>query len=78
MRKQLQSEQGKSDLEDKIVALEQKKLKLEEKKIDLSNKKESLEKKIKERNLIEEQKRKNEIEFLKYQAQHLEAFLKSV
>ncbi|KAM3132994.1 hypothetical protein pb186bvf_014850 [Paramecium bursaria] len=78
MRKQLQSEQGKSDLEDKITALEQKKIKLEEKKIDLMNKKDSLEKKIKERNLIEEQKRKNEIEFLKYQGQHLEAFLKSV
>ncbi|CAK79170.1 unnamed protein product (macronuclear) [Paramecium tetraurelia] len=78
MRKQLQAEMGKSELEEKIVQLEQRKQKLEEKRIDLLNKKDSLDKKIKERNQIEEQKRKQEIEFLKYQGQHLEAFLKSV
>lgn len=48
------------------------------KRVELLNKKEAIEKKNKERRDIEEQKRKQEIEFLKYQSQHLESFLKSV
>ncbi|KAL4497789.1 hypothetical protein ABPG72_000544 [Tetrahymena utriculariae] len=78
MRKQLQSEQGKADTELKISELEKKKAKLEERRVELLNKKEAIEKRNKERRDIEEQKRKQEIEFLKYQSQHLEQFLKSV
>lgn len=42
------------------------------------NKKEALEKKIKERKEIDDAKRKQEIDFLNYQSQHLESFLKSI
>ncbi|KRX02805.1 hypothetical protein PPERSA_04008 [Pseudocohnilembus persalinus] len=78
MRKQLQSEEGKTELEQRIKELEEKRGKLQDRSIELMNKKESLEKKIKERLEIDEAKRKQEIEFLRYQGSHLENFLKSI
>ncbi|EGR28757.1 hypothetical protein IMG5_169540 [Ichthyophthirius multifiliis] len=78
MRKQLQSEQGKADTEQKILELESRKSKLEERRQELINKKEAIEKKNKERKEIDDQKRKQEIEFLRYQSQHLESFLKTI
>jgi len=44
----------------------------------LKAKKENLEKKYQEKRAVEEAKRSQEIEFLKYQAQHLENYLKSL
>jgi len=42
----------------------------------LLNKKDAVEKKGTERRIIDENKMKSEIEFLKYQGKHLEEFLK--
>jgi dynein light intermediate chain len=42
------------------------------------NKKEATEKRIQERRAIDENKRKLEVDFLKYQGQHLETFLRSI
>lgn len=78
MRKQLQAEHGKADLEKKIEELETKKTKLENKVIELKSKIEAIEKRNRERREVEVKKREQEIEFLKYQEQHLSKFLKSV
>jgi len=78
MRKQLQAEHGKADLEKKIDELEAKKTKLENKVIELKSKIEAIEKRNKERRDVEQRKREQEIDFLKYQETHLSKFLKSV
>mmetsp|Transcript_18608 Transcript_18608/g.13510 ORF Transcript_18608/g.13510 Transcript_18608/m.13510 type:complete len:101 (+) Transcript_18608:441-743(+) len=78
MRKQLQAEHGKADLERKIEELEGKKTKLENKVIELKSKIEAIEKRNKERREVEAKKREQEIEFLKYQEGHLSKFLKTI
>lgn len=93
IRKQLQAEQGRSDLENKIEELEKKKIFLENrvfkwkitskiaisfKKIELENELDSIEKSFKELRTIEDAKKQSEMVFLKNQTKHLEAFLKNV
>ena len=78
MRKQLQAEHGKADLEKKIEELETKKTKLENKVIELKSKIEAIEKRNRERREVEQKKREQEIDFLKYQESHLHKFLKSI
>lgn len=78
MRKQLQSEQGTPELEHQIVELDEKREVLEERLEELKKKKETMEKESKDRKLIEDKKRAEEIDFLKYQANHLQNFLRSV
>lgn len=78
MRKQLQAEHGKADLEKKIDELEIKKTKLENKVLELKSKIEAIEKRNQERRETEAKKRDTEIEFLKYQRDHLDKFLKQV
>ena len=78
MRKQLQAEHGKAELENKIEELESKKTKLENKVIELKSKIDAIENRNKERKEIEQKKRDEEIEFLKYQESHLAKFLKSL
>ena len=78
MRKQLQAEHGKADLEKTIEQLEHKKTKLENKVSELRSKIEDIEKRNKERKEIELKKRDAEVEFLKYQESHLQKFLKQV
>lgn len=78
MRKQLQSEQGTPELEVQISELEERKKLLDEKAEELKKKKELLDREIKDRKLAEEKKRAEEIDFLKYQATHLQNFLRSV
>ena len=78
MRKQLQAEHGKADLEKTIEQLEHKKTKLENKVNKLNSKIEAIEKRNKGRREVEQQKRDKELEFLKYQEQHLTKFLNSV
>jgi dynein light intermediate chain, axonemal len=78
MRKQLQAEHGKADLEKKIEELETKKTKLENKVIELKSKIEAIEKRNRERREVEVKKRDQEIEFLKYQESHLSKFLKNI
>lgn len=69
----MQSEQGKTELEQKLSELSKNKAQLLERvyfyilqKTDLLNKKDAVEKRIQERRIIDESKNKSEIEFLKY------------
>lgn len=78
MRKQLQAEHGKAELENKIEELEERKTKLENKVIELKSKIDAIEKRNKERREIEKQEREEEINFLRYQEGHLSKFLKSL
>lgn len=78
MRKQLQAEHGKADLERKIEDLESKKIKLENKVIELKSKIEAIEKRNRERQEVEQKKRQEEIEFLRYQESHLVKFIKTI
>ena len=78
MRKQLQSEQGTPELELHIAELEERRKLLEERSEELKKKKELLERQIKDRKLAEDKKRAEEIDYLKYQATHLQNFLRSV
>ena len=78
MRKQLQAEQGTPELNLAITELEDKKAHLEERAEEMKKKKEALEKQFKDRKLAEDKKRAEEIDFLKYQANHLQNFLRSV
>ena len=78
MRKQLQAEHGKADLERKIEELESKKTKLENKVIELKSKIEAIEKRNRERQEVEQKKRIDELDFLRYQEQHLVKFIKTI
>ena len=76
MRKQLQAEHGKADLEKRIAELEAKRTKQENKVIELKSKIEAIEKKNAERREVEAKKRTDELAFLKYQENHLNKYLK--
>lgn len=65
MRKALQAEQGKSDMETKIKELEEEKRNLEQQVLELKAKCEAIEKRENERRSIEEKKHAEEIAFLK-------------
>ena len=78
VRKQMQAEAGMSDLEAKILELEGTKKEMENKVLELRNTVEVIEKREGERRTLEEKKRKEELEFLKHQGQHLDLFLKQV
>lgn len=78
MRKQLQAEHGKADLEKRITELEAKKTKQTNKVIELKAKLEAIENRNQERKEQEDKKRQAELEFLKYQEKHLSNFLKTV
>merc|ERR1711982_5393 len=76
-RKQLQSEEGKAETEAMIAENEEQKRQREARVVELKNKLEAIERREAERRTIDERKRKEEIDFLKHQQQHLETFLKS-
>ena len=78
MRKQLQAEHGKAELEKTIETLEHKKTKLENKVSELKSKIEAIAKRNQERQDVESKKRDQEVEFLKFQETHLTKFLSSV
>ncbi len=65
-------------MEKTIEQLEQKKVKLENKVSELKSKIEAIDKRNRERKDVEQKKREQEVEFLKYQEQHLTKFLKQV
>ena len=71
MRKQLQAEHGKADLEKRITELEAKKKKQSNKVIELKSKIEAIQSRNASRREVEDKKRKEEIKFLNYQATHL-------
>lgn len=78
MRKQLQAENGKADLEKRIVELDARKLKADNKAVELKAKIDAIDKRNVERKEVEAKKREEEIKFLKYQEAHLSKFLKQV
>lgn len=78
MRKQLQAEHGKADLEKHIVELDAKKKKQSNKVIELKSKIEAINTRNQARRDVETKKRKEEIAFLNYQAGHLQRFLKQI
>lgn len=65
MRKALQAEQGKTDMENKIRDLEEEKRQLEQTVLELKAKCEAIEKREGERRAMEERKHAEEIAFLK-------------
>lgn len=78
MRKQLQAEHGKADLEKRIAELEAKKTKQTNKVTELKSKLEAIERRNNERKEQEDKKRTAEVDFLRYQEKHLSQFLKQV
>lgn len=78
VRKQLQAEQGMSEMEGKIKSLNETKKSLENQVLELRNKVDVIEKREQERRQLDEKKRQEEIAFLRYQAQNLDQFLKSI
>eukprot|EP00002_Diphylleia_rotans_P016991 TRINITY_DN32_c0_g1_i6.p1 TRINITY_DN32_c0_g1~~TRINITY_DN32_c0_g1_i6.p1 ORF type:complete len:102 (-),score=35.33 TRINITY_DN32_c0_g1_i6:454-759(-) len=78
MRKALQAEQGRADMETKISQLESDKKDLERQVQDLKAKCEAIEKRESERRAIEEKKHSEEIAFLKRTNQQLKQQLETI
>ncbi|XP_002731258.1 33 kDa inner dynein arm light chain, axonemal [Saccoglossus kowalevskii] len=78
MRKALQAEQGKADMEKKISELEQDKKDLERQVNELKAKCEAIEKREAERRQVEEKKHAEEIQFLKRTNQQLKTQLEGI
>ena len=78
VRKQLQAEQGMSDMDAKVASLKEEKTGLENRVLELRNKVEIVEKRAAERRQLDDKKQKEEISFLKYQGQNLDQFLRSI
>lgn len=77
MRKSLQAEQGVHELQTRIEELDEEKKKLQGLVQEHKGLFEAIEKRIIEQRAQEEKKMQEEKDFLKFQAQHLESFLKS-
>ena len=78
VRKQLQAEQGMTELEQQIAELVEQKKEKENHVLELRNKVDVIEKRENEHKALEDKKRKEEIDFLKYQGQHLDSFLRQL
>ena len=78
MRKQLQAEHGKADLEKRISELEAKKKKQSNKVIELRSKIEAINTRNQAKRDVEHKKRLEETNFLNYQSSHLQRFLKQI
>ena len=78
MRKQLQAEHGKADLEKKIAELEAQKIKNSNTVIEVKAKIDSINTRNKERKEAENKRLQEEMKFLKYQETHLSKFLDDV
>ena len=78
MRKQIEAQKGKNELKESLRVLKERKAGLEVKKSELLKKKEAMEKIVEERKTHEQMKRKQEIEFLEYQNQHLKQFFQNL
>eukprot|EP01138_Halocafeteria_seosinensis_P004629 gb/GECG01004735.1/.p1 GENE.gb/GECG01004735.1/~~gb/GECG01004735.1/.p1 ORF type:complete len:247 (+),score=47.61 gb/GECG01004735.1/:1-741(+) len=78
VKKQLQAEEGMQEMEQEVEQLTEEKQQLENEVMALQNSVDMAEKRYSEKRQIEEKKRKDEISYLKHQAQHLETFLRSL
>ena len=77
MRKALQAEQGKSDMESTIKSLESEKSQLEQQVQELQAKCEAIEKRESERRALDEKKHADELAFLKRTSGQLKAQLET-
>jgi len=78
VKKQLKAEEGIPTLEDQANVLTTEKAQLELEVQELRSKLELIEKREAERKTADEKRRKEELDFLKYQGQHLDSFLKQM
>ena len=78
IKKQLRAEQGIPELEGQVSELEKEKSALELEVYELRSKLDIVEKREAERKAADDKRRKDEVDFLKYQGQHLESFLKQM
>lgn len=78
IKKQLRAEQGIPELEEQVSGLEAERAALELEVYELRSKLEIIEKRDAERRNADEKRRKEELDFLKYQGQHLDSFLKQM
>mmetsp|Transcript_16243 Transcript_16243/g.24467 ORF Transcript_16243/g.24467 Transcript_16243/m.24467 type:complete len:245 (+) Transcript_16243:73-807(+) len=78
IKKQIRAEQGIPALEEQASELQKTNSELELEVQELRSKLEIIEKREAERRTAEEKKRKEELDFLKYQGQHLDSFLKQM
>lgn len=78
IKKQIQAESGIDDLESKISEYKETNKSLETKVAEMRSKLEMTEKRIAEKRGVDDRKRKDEVEFLKQQQLHLEAFMKQI
>jgi dynein light intermediate chain len=78
IKKQLRAEQGIPELKEQVDSMEADKAKLELEVQELRSKLEIEEKREAERKQADDKRRKEELDFLKYQGQHLDSFLKSM
>ena len=78
MRKALMAEQGKVEMQDRIVQLEEDKRDLERQVLELKAKCEAIEKRETEKRLLEEKKHMDEIQNLKKINQQLKAQIESI
>ena len=78
IKKQLRAEVGVPALEEKAAQMEAEKADLELELQELRSKFDMMEKRENERRLADERRRKEELDFLKYQGQHLDSFLKQM
>jgi len=78
IKKQLRAEVGLPELEEKAAQMETEKANLELELQELRSKFDMMEKRENEKRLADEKRRKEELDFLKYQGQHLDTFLKQM
>jgi dynein light intermediate chain len=78
IKKQLKAEQGIPELEILVAQLEAEKSQLEQEAQEYRSKLEINEKREAERKAADDKRRKEELDFLKYQGQHLDSFLKQM
>lgn len=78
IKKQLKAEKGIPSLEETATVLEAEKAQLELELQELRSKFDMMEKRENERRSADEKRRKEELDFLKYQGQHLDSFLKQM
>jgi len=78
IKKQIQAESGIDDLEKKIAEYTEGNKSLETKVAEMRSKLEMTEKRNAEKKAVDDRKRKEEVDFLKQQQLHLEAFMKQI
>jgi dynein light intermediate chain, axonemal len=78
IKKQLKAETGIPELEEQVQTLEDDRSQLDLEVQELRSKLEIIEKREIEKKASDEKRRKEELDFLKYQGQHLDSFLKQM